>query len=95
VTEEEAKTKWCPFARTLGTLSVPVHGIETVVAHGSHNRGFAMDGPLTKCLCIASACMAWRWHGRFVREGLFMANHDGVLVAAEPEGFCGLAGAPQ
>lgn len=61
MTEEEAKTKWCPFARTLGTLSVQVHGIETVVANGPHNRGFAMDGPLTKCLCIASACMAFRW----------------------------------
>ena len=45
MTEEEAKTKWCPMARVMGS--------ET-----SGNR--LLDNTLTPgSLCIASACMMW------------------------------------
>jgi hypothetical protein len=46
LTEEEAKTKWCPFARlSIGKdLAAP-------------NRGPSVE---EKCRCIGSACMAWR-----------------------------------
>lgn len=43
--EDEAKTKWCPFAREASTP-------------GGWNRGVFSDGPRSKCL--GSQCMAWR-----------------------------------
>lgn len=54
-TEDEAKTKWCPFALALGTLERA--GVGGITATGSHNRGYAMGGPLHNCMCIGSACM--------------------------------------
>lgn len=51
MTEEEAKTKWCPFGRILaGTDGTPPLA-------ASYNRSSELDEPR----CIASACMAWRW----------------------------------
>jgi len=47
MTEDEAKTKWCPFAR-LAELDGANRG--SVSGH---------DMPLAKC--IGTACMAWRW----------------------------------
>ena len=51
MTEEEAKTKWCPFARaqTADTDAAP--------AVNRTLRGGIDLG----CHCIGSACMAWRW----------------------------------
>lgn len=52
MTEQEAKTKWCPFAR-LGSTTTGLGGfnrfIEPVGA-----------GSEDKVCCIGSACMAWR-----------------------------------
>jgi len=48
LTENEAKKKWCPYAR------------ET----GGENRTFMKKdatAPPAECRCIASLCMAWRW----------------------------------
>jgi hypothetical protein len=47
MTEDEAKTKWCP------TASVP--GIT-----GGKNRD-AYGYPEPKAHCVGSVCMAWRW----------------------------------
>lgn len=47
MTEEEAKTKWCPFARP--------------VAWGGGNRGHVSGADIEDAQCIGSACMAWRW----------------------------------
>ena len=47
MTEEQAKTKWCPMSRT---------GVDEVTA----NRGF--NGKIfEEDKCIASDCMMWRW----------------------------------
>lgn len=71
MTEDEAKTKWCPFARgslcreeSLGDTTVGV-----VIGGTGYNRGLVVsdDGKTlglttpASCFCIASACMAWRW----------------------------------
>jgi hypothetical protein len=52
MTEDEAKTKWCPFARPGQCL--PEHCGEI---RGNRNMdGTTDDG----ALCIGSGCMAWR-----------------------------------
>jgi hypothetical protein len=97
MTEEEAKTKWCPFARVSMAWQSSI---------GSANRGLTEDEkPLANC--IGSACMAWRWEG-FLRQG---SDRKPYLAVTEREayearsdvydnrnvarvGFCGLAGKP-
>lgn len=45
MTEEEAKTKWCPYARLDG--------------NNRHWGSGGDAAPISRC--VASACMAWRW----------------------------------
>lgn len=75
MTEDEAKQKWCPFARVtaFGTVQVTEGGAEhsvAVVGHGS-NRIVCTDpdieGKIKDAIeaggwtrCIGSKCMAWR-----------------------------------
>lgn len=49
MTEDEARTKWCPFSRVDNT-------------HTAINREMAYNGnsPANGSLCISSDCMAWR-----------------------------------
>lgn len=74
MTEEEAKTKWCPFTRVmLSTWQKNPIGPELVhLASGySHNRQTCFPDPerATYCehllphgaMCIASKCMMWQW----------------------------------
>ncbi len=79
MTGDEAKTKWCPFAR-VGS---------SAVAWPSANRDVVPDaGPRSMerlSRCIASACMAWR--GRVMTSMGSGEDYD--------EGYCGLAGKPE
>lgn len=106
MTEDEAKTKWCPFAR-VRDISFDYHEIldasEDLDLEEGHSRIVGpFSGPAANrfnfdkeggargerdlklasgSLCIASACMAWRW--------------STVPYANEPKGgrgYCGLAG---
>lgn len=66
MTEEEAKTKWCPFTRVTtanrdGSGSRPRNRVVEVSA-GQVERELSEN--LAGTSCIASACMAWRWAGR-------------------------------
>lgn len=63
MTEDEARAKWCPFVRQLGTLigRQTANEADRVISMGSQNRGYSMGGMLDNCSCIASQCMAWRW----------------------------------
>lgn len=57
LTEAEAKTKWCPFAR----ITLQHDGTNV-----SWNRICTDDDKLSlteHVRCIASECMAWRWEG--------------------------------
>lgn len=56
ITEQEAKTKWCPHARATDMGEKPL---------SINRRGNAAD---PECLCLASACMAWRWGDEVLRE---------------------------
>lgn len=50
MTEDEAKTKWCPFAR-VGSENTGL---------GSINRDMQVGAKLSQAECVGSACMAWR-----------------------------------
>jgi hypothetical protein len=99
LTEEDAREKWCPFARVASS--------ETEAA--SANRGLPGDGrgPVG---CIASECMAWRTKtkpvlieratGRFVRysypgDSYSSDKYMVDQVADHSKGYCGLAGKPE
>lgn len=92
MTEQEAKTKWCPFARVAGVRGSEAQGC-------SWNRypgeGLKADHP---ALCLGPGCMAWRRTGTAKVE-----NHRGQLVDRDIDGtgrwhydgYCGLAGKPE
>lgn len=104
-TEDEASTKWCPFAR--------------VGFSGAAGNRYSMDIDKSKAsafaVCIGSSCMAWRqatndiewavaspgpdWE-EDVKEGhyrLTLKTDEGVKLRWRrkvPLGYCGLAGHP-
>jgi hypothetical protein len=57
MTEKEAKTKWCPLARSIS-------GYNKI----SINRSFMKKLP-KNCMCIASGCMMWLWVKDHRNEG--------------------------
>jgi len=92
MTEDEAKIKWCPFARY---VSHNGEGINRWVT--------AEDTQLSPdpAKCIGSACMAWRekpktWqHGSPIGPYEDRKEIDGYGQKGKPlpiQGFCGLAG---
>jgi len=103
VTEEEAKQRWCPFARIDST------------AANRPNPGDNFDPSAGWPPCIASACMAWRWSEAKRTAAFLEAVQQHMAGQAKPnfntavqavyaerggqfersEGYCGLAGAPQ
>jgi len=94
MTEDEAKTKWCPFVR----MSANADNTRII-----DNRGHAMkEGDETHVLCIGSACMAWRvsetvdeQENHFVRQNnTRLARQQDALPMPEfkDQGYCGLAG---
>lgn len=87
LTEEEAKGKWCPFARVALDYGEGTAGSRMVA---SANRGWAdlADHLNVDSRCIASQCMAWR---------PAVLPHQRNLpnpADAAPAGYCGLAGKP-
>lgn len=79
ITEEEAKTKWCPHRRS---IEFNYHVSSTPVATNA------------TATCIASDCMAWRRHEtrQFKSRADMEFHRSGKRLS--PPGFCGLAGAP-
>lgn len=90
-TEDEAKTKWCPFAR-YATAAEPASNRWKQSAPESEPHAL---NPIP-CRCIAWACMAFRPAGwRDKDDGSI--SRDPCLADpkyAEPVGYCGLAGKP-
>lgn len=98
MTEEEAKTKWCPFARVVQ----PAGDWAPAPAGNREIMGGAVGALNGANLCIASACMAWRWE--YAPDGSFNTRMEGphlTVVERVPNlartesGYCGLAGSPQ
>lgn len=105
MTEDNAKTKWCPHA---------------IASHQDPRAGFRdddVDARFVNFPCIASRCMAWRWLSHNVTDGAFLAalaqrmkdtgekgpiaiayvqkhREEFGLPTAPTVGWCGLAGRP-
>lgn len=100
MTEEDAKTKWCPFARLVTTENGSA-GMR-MGAPAGHNRYSGKPGELcTASLCIASACMAWREKretrafdgvGKEIPTTEVTHYAGGELRHVVVGGYCGLAG---
>jgi hypothetical protein len=102
MTEDEAKTKWCPHAVASHTNP---RGLTNWDADGNE-----IPAPRFQHNCIASACMAWRWgdnkYEAFFRSkstraerpcnpgDTFNPNVEEVVERYTAEGFCGLARRP-
>lgn len=104
MTEDEAKTKWCPFARMKMADRMQGNSPVCVEPQTTFNR-IAVNGraePMlaSQSLCLGSQCMAWRWikSPDIVRELKEMwrestppeRHHEADSLS--PMGFCGLAG---
>lgn len=76
VTEEEAKTKWCPETLIGGGASADTSQANRWVQSNA-DGGSVVAG----ASCIGSACMMWRWH--FDGLGDYPPN---------TKGYCGKAG---
>ena len=91
MTEDEARTKWCPQARIEAIWPSGGAADEdsfTGYRVGSHN--VTEDGPASNC--IASYCMMWRWI--YPDLGGFSVD-ESVVKKMRTHGYCGLAGVPQ
>lgn len=56
VSEEEAKAKWCPFAKSRAvSVTSPKGQMSTAYWPEPHDDSYA------DIRCIASQCMMWRW----------------------------------
>jgi hypothetical protein len=84
-TEEEAKTKWCPFAR------VSSYGRESGWNRtGPHRIGDAAILAPSWSLCLGPACMAWQQ----TDNKTWPSAPGEPERKPEPAGYCGLAGQP-
>ena len=60
MTEEEARTKWCPMIHSMPRILFS----ESIDEDTYQKTIKAREGEQRKYLCIASGCMAWRWNGK-------------------------------
>lgn len=87
MTEDEAKTKWCPFVRFHRT---------PFDTHAPNRNVTASD----TTLCLGSGCMAWRskeqtWFTNRAEAEFRRTGRRLEPTGADIDGYCGLAGAPQ
>lgn len=84
MTEDEAKTKWCPFVRyTVEQEEGVTPARNAWIEYSKKQRIPEM------ARCIASQCMAWRTRER-VLEGVKISDKPATVL----DGHCGLAGTP-
>lgn len=96
MTEDEAKTKWCPFVRHYNALFQPC-GNSLAGSMRDHDRSKGMFFN-----CLGSACMAWRRDGPATIPKDGVVDHGGgrqgigKVQVPNPcrDGHCGLAGKP-
>lgn len=95
MTEDEAKTKWCPMAREILVASCdetrPAHNRVEVITS-------TLDRKIIESLCIGSRCMMWCWNktAKPIPQGLSLATMAKLKAYPEMQntdsGYCGLSG---
>lgn len=96
MTEQEAATRWCPFAR-VARVETTNQGASASVVVGGVNRDALgkSSNPIASCRCIASACMAWRWLYDAKPKLDAKGRRTGrETVTRSESGYCGIAGKP-
>lgn len=87
LTPEEARGRWCPFARVMATSGSLAASV---------NRGG--DGSADEVRCLADGCMGWRWAPTLtVNNPTRAIGADGRQPGQRVDrtlGFCGPAGRP-
>jgi len=86
MTEEEAKSKWCPMVRvSIGEGMIVVNGPHKII---KDDMGIARK---VNTECLGSACMMFRWDvtPSQAAQRNALGNAD-----AFADGYCGLAGKP-
>lgn len=89
MTEDDAKTKWCPMFRR--SMALSPKGSNTII----NNR--ELDPVRRSSNCIGTECMAWRSMNPG-SEDIDPAVEDAGTVISfvfVPHGYCGLAGEPE
>lgn len=85
MTEEEAKTKWCPMVQ---------------VRPGRTDSGFFEPVDNRHAFCIGHLCMMWRVYRVPNGKPITLQAPDGIITVAhgitgsDEHGCCGLAGMP-
>jgi hypothetical protein len=78
MSEQAAGERWCPWSRA------PAYSSFIAV-----NRDPGA-GVKAQCLCLASGCMAWRWHDPKLDDTQLRRQPNG-----QRRGYCGIAGKPE
>ena len=101
MTEDEAKTKWCPFARVAAPTCVQKKRSREWIGVTAANRGDLSDAVEANvsgsamlpasALCIASACMAWRWDWESQTIEIGGTLELPQSIVSTTHGHCGLA----
>ena len=86
MTEEEAKTKWCPKVQLIAA------GEYVIDNRGSHNM--SGDNAISNdSNCIASECMWWVWDEEFTSENLAKEGETPIWATgsqtSKKYGHCG------
>ncbi len=84
MTEDEAKTKFCPVAVASSIQRYSDATLEGDLAPSNriYDEISKKTIPAPGCKCIGSKCMAWRW------------ERTPNSAIKRKDGFCGLAGRP-
>jgi hypothetical protein len=94
MTEEESKTKWCPYARetdkgygSFNRIRFPLLDEAGIVVKGEKGKWVMKPAePAKSCMCLGQKCMAWRFIDD-IAEG----SRGDYLKKSTTEGYCGLA----
>jgi hypothetical protein len=106
MTEDDAKTKWCPYRSTAAFQVMHL----TVVAGGTGAVGAIQESNLSPT-CAGSNCMMWRWErseptptmtgnqhtaDALLADKRYTSHPDapGMFWKTGGDGHCGLAGKP-